>query len=175
MEFNFLLLGALLVIALLAVRSMIHVVPQYQRVIVFRFGTFEKVAGPGIVLLLPPPLQSVAQTVDLREFVVELPDQVCVTEDNRPVSIDLLVYEKVVDPADSFLKVQNFRAAVLSLATRTLRAVVSEIPFDQVLAERDRMGDDLREALNDATRRWGVNVTSVEIKELRVANIKGAA
>jgi len=176
MGFDLWVFGALVVIALLAFRQLIHVVPEYQRLVVFRMGAFEKVAGPGIVLLLPPPIQHVAQTVDLREFVVELRDQVCVTRDNAPVSIDLLVYQKVVDPADSVLKIENFREAVLGLAKKGLRSIVSEIPLDQILAERDHIGDDLRVSLDETTRRWGVQVTNVEVKELNLrSGVKGAA
>jgi regulator of protease activity HflC (stomatin/prohibitin superfamily) len=176
MSFELLTVGVLAVIALLALRQLIHVVPEYQRLVVFRMGAFEKVAGPGIVLLLPPPIQVVARTVDLREFVVELRDQVCVTKDNTPVSLDLLVYQKVVDPADSVLKIQNFREAVLGLATKGLRSIVSEIPLDQVLAERDHIGEDLRASLDETTRRWGVQVTTVEVKELNMrSGVKGAA
>ena len=176
MSFELLTVGVLAVIALLVLRQLIHVVPEYQRLVVFRMGAFEKVAGPGIVLLLPPPIQVVARTVDLREFVVELRDQVCVTRDNAPVSIDLLVYQKVVDPADSVLKIQDFRGAVVGLATKGLRSIVSEIPLDQVLAERDHIGEDLRASLDETTRRWGVQVTTVEVKELNMrSGVKGAA
>ena len=176
MSFELLTVGVVAVIALLALRQLIHVVPEYQRLVVFRMGAFEKVAGPGIVLLLPPPIQFVARTVDLREFVVELRDQVCVTKDNTPVSIDLLVYQKVVDPADSVLKIENFREAVLGLAKKGLRSIVSEIPLDQILAERDHIGEDLRASLDETTRRWGVQVTTVEVKELNLrTGVKGAA
>src|SRR5207249_9837619 len=91
-------LGILIVILILALRAIIHIVPEYQRLIVFRLGSFEKVAGPGIVLLLPPPIQGVAQTVDLRDFVVEIPQQTCITEDTAAISIHLLISQKVVDP-----------------------------------------------------------------------------
>jgi regulator of protease activity HflC (stomatin/prohibitin superfamily) len=176
MSFELLTVGVLVVIALLALRQLIHVVPEYQRLVIFRMGAFERVAGPGIVLLLPPPIQVVARTVDLREFVVELRDQVCVTKDNTPVSLDLLVYQKVVDPADSVLKIENFREAVVGLATKGLRSILSEIPLDQVLAERDHIGEDLRASLDETTRRWGVQVTTVEVKELNMrSGVKGAA
>jgi regulator of protease activity HflC (stomatin/prohibitin superfamily) len=169
-------LAVLAVIAMLAFRSIIHIVPEYQRLIVFRLGAFEKVAGPGIVLLLPSPIQTIAQTVDLREFVVEMKNEVCVTKDNTPVAIDLLLYQKVVEPADSFLKVQNLREAVLGVATKVLRSIVSEIPVDQLLAEREHIGEELRESLDETTRRWGVNVTNIEIKELAIpSGVKGAA
>jgi regulator of protease activity HflC (stomatin/prohibitin superfamily) len=163
---NLIILGVLIVIVILALRAIIHIVPEYQRLIVFRLGSFEKTAGPGIVLLLPPPIQSVAQTVDLREFVVEIPQQTCITKDNAPISIDFLIYQKVVEPKDSFLNIQNFRQAIQGIATTTLRAVVGNIPLDDVLAKREQINEELRVKLDDITHRWGVKVTNVEIKEL---------
>ncbi|MEK6206262.1 MAG: SPFH domain-containing protein [Chloroflexota bacterium] len=163
---NLFVLGAIIVIGILALRAIIHIVPEYQRLIVFRLGSFEKTAGPGIVLLLPPPIQSVAQTVDLREFVVEIPQQTCITKDNAPISIDFLIYQKVVEPKDSFLNIQNFRQAIQGIATTTLRAVVGNIPLDDVLAKREQINEELRIKLDDITHRWGVKVTNVEIKEL---------
>src|SRR6266699_2402771 len=165
MDLSLVILGILVVILILAFRAIIHIVPEYQRLIVFRLGSFEKTAGPGIVLL-PPPIQSVAQTVDLREFVVEIPQQTCITKDNAPISIDFLIYQKVVEPKDSFLNIQNFRQAIQGIATTTLRAVVGNIPLDDVLAKREQINEELRIKLDDITHRWGVKVTNVEIKEL---------
>ena len=166
MDIGLIALGILIIILILALRAIIHIVPEYQRLIVFRLGSFEKTAGPGIVLLLPPPIQSVAQTVDLREFVVEIPQQTCITKDNAPISIDFLIYQKVVEPKDSFLNIQNFRQAIQGIATTTLRAVVGNIPLDDVLAKREQINEELRIKLDDITHRWGVKVTNVEIKEL---------
>jgi len=166
MNLSLIAAGILIVILILALRAIIHIVPEYQRLIVFRLGSFEKTAGPGIVLLLPPPIQSVAQTVDLREFVVEIPQQTCITKDNAPISIDFLIYQKVVEPKDSFLNIQNFRQAIQGIATTTLRAVVGNIPLDDVLAKREQINEELRIKLDDITHRWGVKVTNVEIKEL---------
>ena len=166
MNLTLVVVGILVVILILAFRAIIHIVPEYQRLIVFRLGSFEKTAGPGIVLLLPPPVQSVAQTVDLREFVVEIPQQTCITKDNAPISIDFLIYQKVVEPKDSFLNIQNFRQAIQGIATTTLRAVVGNIPLDDVLAKREQINEELRVKLDDITHRWGVKVTNVEIKEL---------
>src|SRR5439155_882622 len=166
MNLTLVTVGILIVILILAFRAIIHIVPEYQRLIVFRLGSVEKTAGPGIVLLLPPPIQSVAQTVDLREFVVEIPQQTCITKDNAPISIDFLIYQKVVEPKDSFLNIQNFRQAIQGIATTTLRAVVGNIPLDDVLAKREQINEELRVKLDDITHRWGVKVTNVEIKEL---------
>src|SRR5438046_9018954 len=109
-------LGILIVILILAVRAIVHIVPEYQRLIVFRMWTFEKTAGPGIVLLLPPPVQSVAQTVDLREFVVEIPQQTCITKDNTQISIDLLIDQKAVETKHSLLNRQNHRQPIKRIA-----------------------------------------------------------
>ena len=155
------------VIAILILRTVIHIVPQYQRLVVLALGKYQAMAGPGLVLLLPPPIQ-VGINVDLREFVVEIPQQTCITKDNAPISIDFLIYQKVIEEqaADSVLKIQNFRTAVTGIATTTLRAVIGDILLDDVLAKREQINEVLRAKLDEVTQRWGVKVTTVEIREL---------
>ena len=166
MDLGLVILVVLLLVVIFILRTIVHIVAEYQRLVVFSFGRFQGVRGPGLVLLLPPPIQFVAQTVDLREFVVEIPQQTCITKDNAPISIDFLIYQKVVDAKDSFLNIQNFRTAIQGIATTTLRAVVGNIPLDDVLAKREQINEELRVKLDDITHRWGVKVTNVEIKEL---------
>src|SRR5438445_964539 len=166
MDLGLVVLVVLLIIAIFVLRSIVHIVPEYQRLVVFSFGKFQGIRGPGLVLLLPPPIRTVQQMVDLREFVVEIPQQTCITKDNAPISIDFLIYQKVVDAKDSFLNIQNFRTAIQGIATTTLRAVVGNIPLDDVLAKREQINEELRVKLDDITHRWGVKVTNVEIKEL---------
>ena len=166
MDLGLVVLVVLFLVVIFILRSIVHIVAEYQRLVVFSFGRFQGVRGPGLVLLLPPPIQFVAQTVDLREFVVEIPQQTCITKDNAPISIDFLIYQKVVDAKDSFLNIQNFRTAIQGIATTTLRAVVGNIPLDDVLAKREQINEELRVKLDDITHRWGVKVTNVEIKEL---------
>jgi regulator of protease activity HflC (stomatin/prohibitin superfamily) len=158
----------LAVIVIMTLRAVVHIVPQYQRLVVLTFGQFNAssgIAGPGLVLLFPPPVQT-SQTVDLREFVVEIPQQTCITKDNAPISIDFLIYQRVEQAADSVLKVQNFRTAVQGIATTTLRAVIGDIPLDDVLAKREQINEVLRVKLDEVTQRWGVKVTTVEIREI---------
>ena len=162
MDTNLLIAIFLAIVAILILRTIIHIVPEYQRLVVLFFGRFQSIAGPGLVLLLPPPIQT-SQIVDLREFVVEIPQQTCISKDNAPISIDFLIYQKVVDPKDSFLNIQNFRQAIQGIATTTLRAVVGNIPLDDVLAKREQINEELRVKLDDITHRWGVKVTNVEI------------
>jgi len=158
----------LAVVVIMVARAVVHIVPQYQRLVVLTFGQFNAVsgiAGPGLVLLFPPPVQT-SQTVDLREFVVEIPQQTCITKDNAPISIDFLIFQRVDQAADSVLKVQNFRTAVQGIATTTLRAVIGDIPLDDVLAKREQINEVLRVKLDEVTQRWGVKVTTVEIREI---------
>jgi len=159
------LLAFVAVVVVFVVRSIIHIVPEYQRLVVLAFGRFQDIKGPGLVVLFPPPIQT-SLTVDLREFVVEIPEQTCITKDNAPISIDFLIYQKVVEAADSVLKIQNFRTAVQGIATTTLRAVIGDIPLDDVLAKREQINEVLRVKLDEVTQRWGVKVTTVEIREI---------
>src|SRR5712691_12443245 len=158
----------LAVVVIMVARAVVHIVPQYQRLVVLTFGQFNAasgIAGPGLVLLFPPPIQT-SQSVDLREFVVEIPQQTCITKDNAPISIDFLIFQRVDQAADSVLKVQNFRTAVQGIATTTLRAVIGDIPLDDVLAKREQINEVLRVKLDEVTQRCGVKVTTVEIREI---------
>ena len=154
-----------LVIALLVLRTVVHIVPEYQRLVVFALGRYQKTAGPGLVLLLPPPIQN-SVTVDLREFSVEIPQQTCITKDNATISIDFLIFQQVVEASDSVIKVQNFRQQVQQIASTTLRAVIGDLVLDDAFVKREQMNEVLRVKLDDETHRWGVKVNRVEIREI---------
>jgi len=137
---------------------------EYQRLVVFRLGRCIGQRGPGIVILIPIVDQAV--WVDLREQYLEIPHQTCITKDNAPISIDFLIYWKVVDPVLSVVQVRNFAGASQGLATTTLRAVIGDISLDDVLARREHINQVLRVKLDEVTERWGVKVTAVEIREI---------
>jgi len=159
----FLCLG-LAVVVFLAF-NFLRIVPEYQRLVVFRLGrVLDKPKGPGIVLLIPGADRPVK--VDLREQVREVPHQTSITKDNAPISIDFLWYYKVLDPAQSVLQVGNFESAAAGIAATTLRAVIGGIPLDDVLSEREHINNMLRTRLDEVTERWGVKVTNVEIREI---------
>src|SRR5574342_721100 len=158
------LVGAVLLIGLVFIGNAIRIVPEYQRLVVFRLGRCIGQKGPGIVFLIPVVDRAVK--VDLREQVREVPHQTSITKDNAPISIDFLWYHKVLDPAESVLQVGNFEVAAQGMATTTLRAVIGGIPLDDVLSEREHINTMLRTRLDEATERWGVKVTSVEIREI---------
>src|SRR2546425_5565673 len=154
-----------LLLAIVVLRSIIHIVAAYQRLVVLRFGSFDGVKGPGLVLLFPPPIQT-SQVVDLREFVVEIPEQTSITKDNAPIGVDFLIFQKVVEPADSVLKVQNFRQNVQGIASTTLRAVIGDMSLDDVLSKREQINEVLRVKLDEETGRWGVKIIRVEIRQI---------
>lgn len=153
---------AFLIIMLLA--SSIRVVPEYQRLIVFRLGRCIGERGPGFVMLIPVVDRAV--NVDLREQVREIPAQTSITKDNAPISIDFLWFYKVMEPAKTVLQVGNFELAAQGIATTTLRSVIGSIMLDSVLSEREQINNALRTRLDEVTERWGVKVTNVEIREI---------
>ena len=163
-SFGLCLVGAVLIIGFVIVAQAIRIVPEYQRLVVFRLGRCIGQKGPGIVFLIPVVDRAVK--VDLREQVREIPHQTSITKDNAPISIDFLWYYKVLDPAESVLQVGNFEVAAQGMATTTLRAVIGGIPLDDVLSEREHINTMLRTRLDEVTERWGVKVTNVEIREI---------
>lgn len=144
--------------------AMVRIVPEYQRLVVFRLGRCIGTKGPGVVFLIPVVDQ--ARMVDLREQIREVPHQTSITKDNAPISIDFLWYYKVLDPSQSVLQVGNFELSAAGIAATTLRAVIGGIPLDDVLSEREHINNMLRTRLDEVTERWGVKVTNVEIREI---------
>jgi regulator of protease activity HflC (stomatin/prohibitin superfamily) len=157
-------IGGVILIALAILANAIRVVPEYQRLVVFRLGRAIGDKGPGIVFLIPVVDRAVK--VDLREQVREVPHQTSITKDNAPISIDFLWYYKVLTAAESVIQVGNFEAAAAGMATTTLRAVIGGIILDDVLSEREHINNMLRTRLDEVTERWGVKVTNVEIREI---------
>jgi regulator of protease activity HflC (stomatin/prohibitin superfamily) len=158
------LIGLLLVIAAVLLAMAVRIVPEYRRMVVFRMGRCVGAKGPGIIVLIP--FLDRAVTVDLREVFFDVPPQTCITADNASVSIDFLVYDKVIDPVRSVLEVENFTGAARGLAITTLRAVVGAMDLDDVLSKRDEINKVLHEKLDDVTDRWGIRVMAVEIREV---------
>ncbi len=155
----------LLIIFLAVLASSIKVIREYERMVQFRLGRLMGAKGPGVVIILPVINRLVK--VDLRERYLEVPHQTAITRDNAPVDIDFLIYYKVVDASQSIVQVQNFTGASVGLATTTLRAVVGDIPLDELLSKREQINTILRTRLDEVTERWGIKVTNVEIREIR--------
>lgn len=141
------------------------IVPEYERLVHFRFGRYIGLKGPGFIFPIWPFIDNIT-SVSLREIFLDVEPQTCITKDNAPVSVDMLVYMKVVSPEDSVLKVENVIGAARGMAITTLRAVVGDITLDDVLAKRDEINKVMQAQLDAVTDRWGIKVTAVEIREI---------
>jgi regulator of protease activity HflC (stomatin/prohibitin superfamily) len=141
------------------------IVPEYQRLVRFTLGRYDGVPrGPGWVWTIP--FIHATSTVDLREEVFDVEPQTCITKDNAPVTVDMLVFMRVVDPEASVLKVQSYRLAARGMAITTLRAVVGDMALDDVLAKREQINSLMQVRMDEVTDRWGVKVNAVEIREI---------
>ena len=156
----FALLALLITLAALSVR----IVSEYQRLVIFRLGRALGARGPGLLLLIPFVDRGVR--VDLREAFFDVEPQTCITKDNAPLSIDFLVYMRVIDALLSVLEVKDFQGASRGIAITTLRALVGDMILDDVLAKRDQLNEMLQGKLDEVTNRWGIKVTAVEIREI---------
>ena len=161
---NYVLIAVIVIFLIIILSSSIKVVREYQRLVVFRLGRVIGAKGPGLVFLIPIVDKPV--WADLRELYLEIPSQTCITKDNAPIDIDFLIYWRVLDPTTSVVAVGNYAGASQKIATTTLRAVIGDIPLDDVLAKREDINRVLRTKLDEVTERWGVKVTSVEIREI---------
>lgn len=157
-------LGVALLILVVLIGMAIKIVREYERLVVFRLGRVLTIKGPGIVFLIP--LVDRAVSVDLRELYLEIPHQSAITEDNATISIDFIIFYKVVDAVMSVVEVQYFAGAAQNIAATTLRSVVGDMSLDHVLAKREAMNETLRVKLDEVTERWGVKITNVEIREI---------
>jgi len=157
-------LAVVVVLLILILPNAIKIVREYQRLVLFRLGRCVGIRGPGFVLIIP--IVDRVTWVDLREQYLEIPHQTAITKDNASISIDFIVFNKVVDAQMSIITVGNFAGAAQNIAATTLRSLVGDMALDDVLAKRQEMNDVLRTRLDEVTERWGVKVTNVEIREI---------
>jgi regulator of protease activity HflC (stomatin/prohibitin superfamily) len=153
-----------LVVALLA--SSLRILREYERGVVFQLGRFWKVKGPGLVIIIPGIQQMVR--VDLRTVVFDVPSQDVISRDNVSVKVNAVVYFRVIDPAKAILQVEDFLVATSQLAQTTLRAVLGKHELDEMLAERERLNQDIQQLLDAQTDAWGIKVSNVEIKHVDI-------
>jgi regulator of protease activity HflC (stomatin/prohibitin superfamily) len=156
-------LVALLVVITLA--RAVRIVPQQRNFVVERLGRYQRTLRPGLNLLVPF-IDSVRTKVDLREQVVSFPPQPVITSDNLVVSIDTVLYFKVVDPVRATYEIANFLQAIEQLTVTTLRNVIGSLDLEKALTSREEINRHLSSVLDETTGRWGVKVTRVEIKAI---------
>lgn len=158
-------IGAVALVLLAALLfSAIWIFREYERGIVFTLGRFSKVAGPGLVFVIPA-IQQVVR-VDLRTVVLEVPTQDVISRDNVSVKVSAVVYFRIVDAAKAIIEVKDFFNATSQLAQTTLRSVLGKHQLDDMLAEREKLNLDVRESLDVQTASWGIKVSNVEIKQI---------
>ena len=160
----FWLILAVAVIAFLA--SALRVLREYERAVVFLLGRFQGVKGPGLIIIIPVLQQMVR--VDLRTIVLDVPTQDLITRDNVSVQVNAVLYFKVLDADHAVLNVVNYMEAVGQLAQTTLRSVLGQHELDELLAERERLNQDIQTILDQQTDQWGIKVASVEIKHVDI-------
>ncbi len=158
------IVGIVVLVLLVFSGLSVKIVREYQRIVLFRLGRAIGVRGPGLVLV--NPVTDRTSWVDLRELYLEIPRQTAITKDNASISIDFIIFYKVADPSMSVLQVQNFAGAAQNVAATTLRSVVGDMALDDVLSKREDMNASLRVRLDEVTERWGVKVTTVEVREV---------
>jgi regulator of protease activity HflC (stomatin/prohibitin superfamily) len=162
---DYVIYGLVVLIVIALIGASVKIIREYERLVVFRLGRLLGARGPGVVFIFP--LVNRVNKIDLRERFLEVPHQTCITKDNAPTDIDFLIYFKVIEATQSVVQVQNFEGASIGIATTTLRAVVGDIPLDELLARREQINQVLRTKLDEVTERWGIKVTNVEIREIR--------
>lgn len=160
--------AVILVVLLLVIfgilRGAIRAVKEYERLVIFFIGRFRTVRGPGLTFVIPFVEQ--ALKVDMRERFFDIEKQTAITKDNASIGIDFLVYFRITDPELSTTKVKDVVEATTNIAITTLRAVIGDIVLDDVLSRREQINDVLRVKLDETTERWGIKITTVEIREI---------
>jgi regulator of protease activity HflC (stomatin/prohibitin superfamily) len=142
----------------------IKILREYERGVIFQLGRFWKVKGPGLILVIPV-LQQI-ERVDLRVIVMDVPTQDVISRDNVSVKVNAVVYFRVIDPEKAIIQVERFLDAVSQLAQTTLRSVLGQHELDDMLAERDKLNQDVQAILDRQTDAWGIKVANVEIKHV---------
>jgi regulator of protease activity HflC (stomatin/prohibitin superfamily) len=148
--------------------STVKILREYERAVVFTLGRFERVKGPGLVLLVPFVQEMVR--VDLRIQAVEIPSQDVISHDNVSMKVDAVLYFNVVNPERAIIQVQNYRPATNMLAQTTLRAVLGQHDLDEMLSERKKLSTDIQSILDTQTEIWGIKVSNVEIRTVELTD-----
>jgi len=160
----FLIVPAALIIFIFV--NAIRVLREYERGVVFMLGRFWRVKGPGLIILIPIVQQMVR--VDLRTRALDVPSQDVISRDNVSVKVNAVIYFRVIDPQKAIIQVENFDLATSQLAQTTLRSVLGQHELDEMLAEREKLNNDIRRILDEQTDAWGIKVQNVELKHVDI-------
>lgn len=161
---NILVVTSVIIAALIF--SAFKVLREYERGVVFFLGRFQKVKGPGLIIVIPIIQQMVR--VDLRTIVMDIPSQDVISRDNVSVKVNAVLYFRVVDPEKAIIQVEDYVAATSQLSQTTLRSVLGRHDLDAMLAERDKLNRDIQDIVDAQTDNWGIKVANVEIKHVDI-------
>ena len=156
----------ILVVVVAILASAFRILREYERAVVFILGRFQKVKGPGLIIIVPIIQQMVR--IDLRTIVLDIPTQDLITRDNVSVKVNAVLYFRVVDAQRAIINVEHYMEATGQLAQTTLRSVLGQHELDELLAEREGLNRDIQAILDDATDQWGIKVSNVEIKHVDI-------
>jgi regulator of protease activity HflC (stomatin/prohibitin superfamily) len=154
------------VVILVLLVSSVKIMREYERAVLFHFGRFRKVKGPGLILVIPLIQQIVR--VDLRVVVMEVPTQDVISKDNVSMKVDAVLYFRVVDAEKAIIQVEHFLPATNMLAQTTLRSVLGEHELDEMLSERNKLNADVQTIVDSQTEAWGIKVSNVEIRTVEL-------
>ncbi|MDH4109435.1 MAG: slipin family protein [Gammaproteobacteria bacterium] len=157
-------LGIVAILVVLLIYNSVKVLKEYERGVVFFLGRFQRVKGPGLIILIPV-IQTMVK-VDLRVIVLDVPTQDVISRDNVSVKVNAVIYFRIVDPEKAVIRVANVFEATSQLSQTTLRSVLGQHELDDMLAERDKLNADIQEILDQRTDNWGIKVANVEIKHV---------
>jgi regulator of protease activity HflC (stomatin/prohibitin superfamily) len=153
-----------IILAIFALASIIKILREYERGVIFRLGRLIPVKGPGLIILIPVVDKLVK--VDLRTVTMDVPSQDIITRDNISVKVNAVVYYRVVDPTRAITEVEDFHYATSQISQTTLRSVLGQSQLDDLLAKRDELNAELQKIIDEQTEPWGIKVTTVEVKNV---------
>ncbi len=152
------------IVAFSLLSSIVKIAREYERGVIFRLGRLQRAKGPGVILLIP--IVDRMMKIDLRVVTLDVPRQEMMTRDNVPVTVDAVVYFRVVNPEDAVAKVENYSKATYLVAQTTLRSIVGQHELDELLSQRDRINQQLQQVIDVQTEPWGIKVTLVEVRDV---------
>lgn len=154
----------IIMLGIIYVFKAVKIVRQHERGLIETLGRYTRTVEPGLVIIIPPFQRM--RIVDMREQVIDVPPQDVITKDNVVVTVDAVIYFQVIDPVKVVYEVSNFSLAALKLAQTNLRNVIGDLELDQTLTSREKINFQLRQVLDEATDKWGVKITRVEIQKI---------
>src|SRR5204863_8108483 len=157
-------IAPIIFLGLIVLPQMVRILREYERGVIFRLGKLLGTKGPGIIFLIPVVDRMVK--MDLRVVTIDVSRQEMMTHDNVPVTVDAVVYFRVVEPGAAVVKVESFWKATSLIAQTTLRSVIGQADLDALLAQRDQLNQKLQEIIDRQTEPWGIQVTAVEIEDV---------